>query len=57
MNKIYRISDWQVWVEICEDLFLGNKTNPWDTDEVGRDLGGGDSETAVFVGERPEREE
>lgn len=48
MTRTVRISDWEIWKEIC-----GDEDNPWETDETGRDLGGGDSEEAVFVGERP----
>lgn len=51
MKQIY-ISDWEEWKEGC----LQRDIDPYEEDEVGFDLGGGDSETFVFVGEKPERE-
>jgi hypothetical protein len=53
MTKTAYISNWQTWKEICAEA----GEDPWETDETGRDLGGGDSEEAEFVGERPEKEE
>jgi len=52
MTKTFRISDWSIWLDICETL----DEDPWTTDETGYDCGGGDSINYEFTGDRPERE-
>jgi len=52
-RKSHYTNDWYEWKEFCEK----HGEDPYETYDIGFDLGGGDSEDYSYTGEIPEREE
>ena len=52
MSRKHYINNWDSWVQLCEEAH----EDPYEVADLGRDLGGGDSETFIYCGEYPERE-
>ena len=52
MTKEHYITQWEEWVELCNEAEL----NPHETADFGRDLGGGDCVEFIYSGEYSEKE-
>jgi len=52
MIKKHYISQWENWVELCNEADL----NPHETADIGVGLGGGDCIMFIYSGEYPEKE-
>jgi len=52
-RRTHYTSDWNEWKEFCEK----HNEDPYETTDIGFDLGGGDSEDYIYTGDIPEREE
>ena len=52
-SRTHYTSDWNEWKEFCER----HNEDPYETTDIGFDLGGGDSEDYIYTGDIPEREE
>jgi len=50
MSKKHYISQWEEWVELCNEAEL----NPHETADIGVGLGGGDCIEFIYSGEYPE---
>jgi len=53
MDRKHYISQWEEWVELCNEAEL----NPYDAADFGRDLGSGDCVEFIYCGEYPKEKE
>jgi len=52
-NQTFRVIDWEEWVDLCEHY----NEDPYETDEIDIDTGGGSSDILLYIGDTPKRED
>jgi len=50
-RRTHYTNDWGEWKEFCER----HDEDPYETTDIGFDLGGGDSEDYIYTGDIPEK--